>query len=773
MNNKNAADNRLLSKLGMIGTPAAKKNIHVKILVTGTLSVVLSIILLTVILYIYFENVIIGKIYTSEKNNLFQAGVSTRLMQELSKSIAVQMYNDFTLSGLFFSGGNDPLETYNALLNLKKYKDLIPYVHSIYVYNPIIDTYFVNSPAKTSMVQKALDFFDRDNMATVLGDSRNYNSLVPIPRIVEEPGAVKGFFEKYGVYTFVYNLSGARSMEHAGTIVINISEEWVRDIIDSVDINPAIKVLIVDRNDRLLLGDAKNTMLSSANVYRYVKGALDAKKRDGSVLIDLDGEKTLLVFSYADAVSWIFVKLIPYAYIMTDVVEMRKNLLLIAASILALGALGSLLLARRLYKPIDDIFGTLLRLEEERKSDTRILRQHNLKRLLLQSGRLSEYELSSLLRDLDIGFEESDEYCLILVELDGFADFSGRYSDHEQELLRYGVLDAVSASIGSRFRNDGIETDDRRMVFIVNVKGAREDLASVMRALAEKTKSGIGDKFGISVSMAIGRRCGARRDISLLYEEVSRMMHYKYCIGYGSIIDDEIATMMCSEKSAFVYPHEREKSLVEAVNRADGEKALAAYASMVEYARPYGYNALITTRNTVAYAVNKAITGLASRGVQSQAYNFYAFFSRLEAAETIEESNRVFGELFANGLSSQEGRSSASHDYLIAEITALIKSDYKNINLGVSTFAYRYKVSAAYLGRLFRNITGKSMTDYINEVRIAKVSELLANTGLSMAEIMGCTGFTNKTQFHKIFKKYNGVTPKLFRQRAVIDRNRT
>ncbi|MBN2443188.1 MAG: helix-turn-helix domain-containing protein, partial [Spirochaetales bacterium] len=143
------------------------------------------------------------------------------------------------------------------------------------------------------------------------------------------------------------------------------------------------------------------------------------------------------------------------------------------------------------------------------------------------------------------------------------------------------------------------------------------------------------------------------------------------------------------------------------------------------------------------------------------------FFSSIIDSGTIEETNSIFGNLFDKIIAAIEKRNKSTNYSLITRIIAIIENEYTDINLGISSLAYKHKLSAAYLGRLFKKYTGKSMPDYINELRITKANELLRNTSYSMSKIMKMTGFTNKTHFYSMFKKYNGVTPKLYRQTIV------
>jgi two-component system response regulator YesN len=486
----------------------------------------------------------------------------------------------------------------------------------------------------------------------------------------------------------------------------------------------------------------------------------------GNIVIDFRGEKTLLVYSFADVVSWIFVKLIPYDDVMRDVYEMRKSLLTIAGSILLIGAVASIVLARRLYKPIDEILGRLVFVERERKDGTRLLRQQHLKRLFLQSKRLSEYELNKLVEDLDIGLANSDAYCLVLIEIDGFRRYCEKHTSQEQNLLRVGIIDEASRLIGGVYGNEGIETDESRLVLIVNLKN--EDCGTAKRALrsfASDIQARVEELYRVSVSIAISSAGTSFADISIRYEELLHEAHRKYILGPRIIIDSEIESCKGCGSEDFTYSYEKEKILIEALHCADEVRVLAAYREIIDNARGFGYNALITTRNTLAYAVNKAIDKLVRGRLLDFRFTFYEFFSGLVASETVEEQDGLFSELFASVIAAIEKRNGSAHPSLVTEIIETIRNDYANVNLGISTLAYRYRLSPAYLGRLFREITGKPMYDYINEVRVSRVNELLCDTSLSMARIMEMTGFTNKTHLYKIFKKLNGVTPKLYRQR--------
>lgn len=64
-----------------------------------------------------------------------------------------------------------------------------------------------------------------------------------------------------------------------------------------------------------------------------------------------------------------------------------------------------------------------------------------------------------------------------------------------------------------------------------------------------------------------------------------------------------------------------------------------------------------------------------------------------------------------------------------------------------------------YLNRIFRQATGKTIFQYLTEVRISHAKELLGTTALKISQISERVGFSDESYFSKVFKKTTGMTP--------------
>ncbi len=85
-------------------------------------------------------------------------------------------------------------------------------------------------------------------------------------------------------------------------------------------------------------------------------------------------------------------------------------------------------------------------------------------------------------------------------------------------------------------------------------------------------------------------------------------------------------------------------------------------------------------------------------------------------------------------------------------------------DIGLSQLAKQFYVSPAYLSRLFKEIIGYNLLDYIILLRLSKAKTLLKNTQLSITKLSSESGFHNVSHFIRTFKKENSMTPIQFRQ---------
>ena len=79
-------------------------------------------------------------------------------------------------------------------------------------------------------------------------------------------------------------------------------------------------------------------------------------------------------------------------------------------------------------------------------------------------------------------------------------------------------------------------------------------------------------------------------------------------------------------------------------------------------------------------------------------------------------------------------------------------------------YADQLHISTVYLSRVVRQVTGRTVIDYINQMLLMEASFLLLSTQLSITQIADRLHFADTPSFSKFFLRLNGMSPKEYRK---------
>ena len=102
----------------------------------------------------------------------------------------------------------------------------------------------------------------------------------------------------------------------------------------------------------------------------------------------------------------------------------------------------------------------------------------------------------------------------------------------------------------------------------------------------------------------------------------------------------------------------------------------------------------------------------------------------------------------------------------ISTIVRHINAHYAE-SVRLEDLAERFEISPAYLSRMFKEITGFSLVEYVSLVRIQEAQRLLTTTRLKVIVIAEQVGFGSLVQFGRVFRQMTKMTPLRYRQSTV------
>ncbi|XEC95423.1 helix-turn-helix domain-containing protein [Paenibacillus tarimensis] len=100
----------------------------------------------------------------------------------------------------------------------------------------------------------------------------------------------------------------------------------------------------------------------------------------------------------------------------------------------------------------------------------------------------------------------------------------------------------------------------------------------------------------------------------------------------------------------------------------------------------------------------------------------------------------------------------------IAKVQRYIEENL-HLDMNREELAGHVYLNPAYLSRLFRKETGKSLTDFMVDLRMAKARTELERTNIKISDVAVNVGYSNFSHFSKQFKRTSGLTPQEYRKK--------
>jgi len=101
---------------------------------------------------------------------------------------------------------------------------------------------------------------------------------------------------------------------------------------------------------------------------------------------------------------------------------------------------------------------------------------------------------------------------------------------------------------------------------------------------------------------------------------------------------------------------------------------------------------------------------------------------------------------------------------IVFDVEKFILQNYDK-DLSISKIAEHVYLTPTYLCHLYKKTTGKTLNQFILEVKMNKSKRLITDTSMKISEIAEKMGYANQNYFTKIFTRYFGVNPSTFRNK--------
>ena len=105
---------------------------------------------------------------------------------------------------------------------------------------------------------------------------------------------------------------------------------------------------------------------------------------------------------------------------------------------------------------------------------------------------------------------------------------------------------------------------------------------------------------------------------------------------------------------------------------------------------------------------------------------------------------------------------------LLNSIIEYVYNNFDNSQFTISNAAEKFHISSSYLRRYFKEMTGKTMHEFIDEIRMEKAVNLLKQPDIQLKDISDEIGYYNYSSFIRKFKELYDCTPGVYRKNYLL-----
>ena len=706
---------------------------------------------------LYMNRKIVSTVYNTEVRNLRKAGEVTKLLIDQASTLAQQIHNDYQLKKLLFFDELETIEKIICIEQFKTYSYVIPNLHSIYLYNMKQDLFFIVTAEKIQLIQPPEDFFDQPALS-MLTDEASLNTGRPMYRKIPSNGSA--------VYSFFFHFLGKFADLPVSTVIINFSEPWLQQQIRLFSFNDKQETVAIDTKGNILMGAGKKSKFLSDDWDSLIRAVLDGVtgKENGETegyFLRNTPRKTLFTYHFREDLGWIYIRKTPYEDLLKPLAVIRTVALAVSALFLLATIIVSFLLSRRVYIPLRQAFFRNSELERERGEASVLINREMLQSFFMEPDPVTHSSVLRSLEDIDLKIDiHRPVYCIIL-SLDPHVHRQDDNKRLKDEICLNKELDKIREIWETEYPSETFLFKGGLILTILNDPENKNVSEKDLRLKTTDLISLLARDLNTSFSAVFDPVSQTLSEAAVNLADLEDAAEYRLIFGPGSCIN--MQTIRKRKSLQFEITKQEGDKLSAALNRKEFEEAGLVCFQVLNRAAECTHRSVRNASIQLISVINDAMNRFTSYTPSRTSVPFSVLLRDAHSCTSVRELKDFFVSFLDTIQRSLNTGLDNRRNEIVLAIKRIIKNKYNDPNLSSVLISEELGLSAPYAGRVFKEATGSSLPDFINEFRTERAKELLLTTDLSIQTILEKTGYNSTSHFYSVFRKLNGLTPTAYR----------
>lgn len=758
----------------------------VKMLLSYLVVVFITIVMVSSVVYLKFSNATMADIQTNMEDKLRQNMNQLDFMRNQVNALGLQLIDDHDIVAMIYRKNMNPVISYLAQMKLKQAVDSNSMISSIYAYNGYTGKYVSNlnasgagTPLDQAMEKEIKEYSETERMKFLPLTYLNH-ALIGNER---EEKIISIIFNDNPDLTIV---NSGRSIRAANSmLIVNFKADYLQRFFTSLSDIQSSKTLLLDRNGRVVCDSGLLNFGKNLSRAENLKGILTAAKPSGYFSIKDRNGKYLMTYVASDSSPYVFVNRTDYSVLLHRIHGLRTKILLVCLGIMLLCVVLSIAAAYQMYLPLyktmnslrrqvapsswkkpelrsyndiedlKEMFSSILdktnRLENSMSYDAPFIKRVFLK-LLLKGDAAALSNLSRKANEINLRIRDGRS-CVILFSIDGYQELAKLKDKLAESLLAAQIENEINQIFSDFVNVETIDMDQGQVAVIANL---RNDLPvfDTMREWIVLIQKAIKSNVGITVSAACGSIVDNLDSLTLSYQDCLELMKYRFMEGYQCVLNAQYFEQI--KDKSFTEGEKYRKQIVKCVKDSDSSGLEDKMEDLFSKFKDNRYESVRRAVNQLVFDILKDVADIAATDRNPELCSMFAV---IEEQDTLDSLRRWTVKVCSEYMECMESRRTSRCKDVIGIAVSYLELNFCSSELSTEAVADAVNLSPGYLGKLFSEHMGKTVNEYINELRMKKAREELENSSAPVCDIAARVGFSNQSYFTAIFKKHFGVTP--------------
>ncbi|MBO9609651.1 MAG: AraC family transcriptional regulator [Paenibacillaceae bacterium] len=759
-----------------------------RILSTNSLLVVVFLLVFCSIVYVYSRDKTLDLQQDANRKVLNQVNYNIDNLNEMVKSLAVSAIYNRDLTSLMNTVDLEVFEFYNKLRKLEDIQNANLYIRSIQIYNAYNKCTYSSDNAPVSCSQD-----NKSELQQYVEAHPVLPKLKLLPYVTNMDGAPQRVFAYFMYGGSVDNYTPGESV-----LMVLIKPEWLFDNIRTLNelADDALGSVYLVDSDGQLIEQGNESDLTGASRQEMLDKLKDATEQSGYFIVKNGAGKQIVTYLTSSLNQWKVVSVQPYDQLFGKINQIGTFSLFALAAIAILSVLVSVLFSVRVYKPVGglvnqlktlpnrgpeaaggdrdemifltnvykDMQSNIVQMQESGMANRQVLYQYFLREWMADSAAITEEQIEQYTGGNK--WIPASPFRIALLKIDDYAAFCSERSEAERKLFRFAIGNIAEEIAGERFAGQTLDMPGDHVLLLIGMPedgaGGQERQQDQVEAVLKRIQETLLGYYKLSITVVCSDPMTDYRQATASYQLAQTHALYRMIAGKGTIITPSIYNNQQKEPDRQVPP-ELYRKLAESIMSNQPEQMKQRLDSVFAVIATYHCEHVDEAILQLLMFVNQTIREMKTPKAGSMAVVLQRYRRQALEQETLAAVRELFDRMLLELTNERETGKPEKPEFLIGAVKDMVETNFTDPNLSLQSIADALNMSSGYLGRYFRSKESVSVADYINEIRLTQSLKLLEQGDDSIAAIIQKVGFTNESNYFKLFKKRFGITPNEYR----------